>query len=35
MSTMWAFYSVKDKHTLYRAEDCMKKFCISPSRRCI
>ena len=29
MSTIWAFDSTKYKHTLYRAEDCMKKFCIS------
>ena len=27
MSTIWAFDSIENKHTLYRGEDCMKKFC--------
>ena len=29
MSTLWAFNNVGNKHSLYRGEDCMKKFCIS------
>ena len=29
MSTIWAFYHIENKHTLYRGEDCMKKFCES------
>ena len=29
MSTIWAFDHIENKHTLYRGEDCMKKFCIS------
>ena len=26
MSTIWAFDHMEIKHTLYRGEDCMKKF---------
>ena len=26
MSTIWAFYRIENKHTLYRVKDCMKKF---------
>ena len=29
MSTIWAFDSMESNHTLYRGEDCMKKFCES------
>ena len=29
MSTIWAFDSTKNKHSLCRGEDCNKKFCIS------
>ena len=29
MSTIWAFDNTENKHTLYRGEDCMKKFCES------
>ena len=29
MSTIWAFDNIGNKHTLYRGEDCMKKFCTS------
>ena len=29
MSTIWVFGSIESKHTLYRGEDCMKKFCTS------
>ena len=29
MSTIWAFDNIENKHTLYRREDCMKKFCTS------
>ena len=29
MSTIWAFDSIENKHTLYRGEDCMEKFCTS------
>ena len=29
MSTIWAFNNIENKHTLYRREDCMKKFCES------
>ena len=29
MSTIWAFDNIENKHTLYCAEDCMKKFCTS------
>ena len=29
MSTLWAFNNVGNKHSLYRGEDCMKKFWIS------
>ena len=25
----WGFDYIKDKHTLYRGKDCMKKFCES------
>ena len=28
-STIWAFDSIENKHSLYRGEDCMKKFCSS------
>ena len=27
MSTIWGFDHIEDKHTLYRGEDCMEKFC--------
>ena len=27
MSTIYAFDNIESKHTLYRGEDCMKKFC--------
>ena len=26
MSTIWAFDNIENRHTLYRREDCMKKF---------
>ena len=26
MSTVWGFNNIENKHTLYRGEDCMKKF---------
>ena len=26
-ATIWAFDSIENKHSLYRGEDCMKKFC--------
>ena len=29
MPTIWGFDHIKDKHTLYRGKDCMKKFCES------
>ena len=29
MSTIWAFDSIENKHTLYHGEDCMKTFCES------
>ena len=29
MSTIWEFYNIKNKHTLYRGKNCMKKFCSS------
>ena len=29
MSTIWDFDNIKNKHTLYQGEDCMKKFCTS------
>ena len=29
MSTIWAFDNIENKHTLYRGEDCMKRFCSS------
>ena len=29
MPTIWVFDSVKNKHSLYCGEDCMKKFCSS------
>ena len=29
VSTIWRFDYIKNKHTLYRGKDCMKKFCIS------
>ena len=29
MSKIWAFDNIESKHTLYRGEDCMKKFCES------
>ena len=29
ISTVWALYYTENKHTLYREEDCMKKFCAS------
>ena len=29
MSAIWGFGYIKDKHTLYRGKDCMKKFCES------
>ena len=29
MPTIWAFYHIENKHTLYREKDCMKRFCES------
>ena len=29
MSTNWAFDHIENKHTLYRGEDCTRKFCES------
>ena len=29
MSTIWAFDSIKSKHSFYCGDDCMKKNCIS------
>ena len=29
MSTIWSFDNIENKHTSYRGEDCMKKFCES------
>ena len=29
MSNICAFDSIENKHSLYRGEDCMKKFCSS------
>ena len=29
MPKIWAFDNIESKHTLYRGEDCMKKFCES------
>ena len=29
MSTIWVFYHIENKHTLYRRKNCMKKFCSS------
>ena len=29
MSTIWAFDTTGNKHSLYRGEDCVKKFCSS------
>ena len=29
VSTIWAFDHIENKYTLYRAKDCMKKFCKS------
>ena len=29
MSTIWAFDSIENKHTLYRGKYCIKKFCTS------
>ena len=29
MSTIWAFHNIENKHTFYRVEDCMRKFCES------
>ena len=29
MSTVWAFNSIENRHTLHRGKDCMKKFCSS------
>ena len=29
MSTIWGFDHIKNKHTLYRGNNCMKKFCNS------
>ena len=29
MSTIWAFDNTENKHTLYRREDCLKRFCTS------
>ena len=29
MSTIWVFNHMKNKHTLYHGEDCMKKVCES------
>ena len=29
ISTIWGFYHIEEKHTLYRGKDCMEKFCTS------
>ena len=29
MRTVWDFHNIENKHTLYRGEDCMKKFSAS------
>ena len=29
MPTLWAFGNIENKHTFYRGEDCIKKFCTS------
>ena len=29
MSAIWSFDNIENKHTLYRGEDCIKKFCES------
>ena len=29
VSTIWAFEKMKNRHTSYRAENCMRKFCNS------
>ena len=29
MSTIWAFDDIENRHSLYRGEDFMKKFCSS------
>ena len=29
MSAIWTFDHIENKHTLYRGEDCKKKFCTS------
>ena len=29
MSAIWAFDNIENKHTLYRGEGCMTKFCTS------
>ena len=29
MSNIWAFDSIKNKYSLYRGDNCMKKFCFS------
>ena len=29
MSTIWTFDGIEKKYTVYRIEDCMKKFCES------
>ena len=29
MPTIWAFGNIENKHTFYRGEDCIKKFCTS------
>ena len=30
ISTVWEFDTIKNKHSLYCGEDCMKKLCSSP-----
>ena len=29
MSTIWAFWHIENRHTLYHGKDCMKKICQS------
>ena len=33
MATIWAIDDIENKHSLYRREYCMKKFCESISKR--
>ena len=33
MSEIWGFDHIENKHTLYHRKDCLKKFCISLTRK--